>query len=104
MATERIKRPAADPEAIWLSAERTLALQQAIQRPPRDQRDAAALRFLGAAPAEDISIGRAVERVPVVALERHRRRLRVVLGRPTRKRCDVQIVEKRYKNPSRMAP
>lgn len=49
--------------------------------------------------AEDVSIGGEVERVPVVALERYGRRLRVVLGRPTRKRCDFQIVEKRYKNP-----
>lgn len=54
--------------------------------------------------AEDVSIGAEVERVPVVALERYRSRLRVVLARPTRKRCDFQIVEKRYKNPAPDSP
>src|SRR5205823_176316 len=53
---------------------------------------------------EDVTIGAEVERVPIVAVQRHGRRLSVVLDRPRQKRCDFQIVEKAYKNPDPDGP
>ena len=40
---------------LWLSAERTLALQRAIKRLPLDQRDALALRFFGGLGVRDVA-------------------------------------------------
>jgi len=50
--------------------------------------------------ATPVAIGAVVERVPVVALQRYGKRLTVILDRPRQKRCDFQIVEKRYKQPA----
>jgi hypothetical protein len=47
-----------------------------------------------------LDIGDVVERVPVLALQRYGKRLTAILDRPRQKRCDFQIVEKRYKQPT----
>lgn len=49
-------------------------------------------------PPEERDLFREVERVPVLSFDRFGRSLRVVLDRPTRKRCEFLILEKKYKN------